>query len=45
MIWVIILIAVLLIAVWAVKTLNDFKRKEIRVSESLSGIEVVDIRP
>lgn len=40
MIWVIILIAVLLIAVWAVKTLNDFKRKEIRVSESLSGIEV-----
>ena len=36
-----ILIVVLVIAViWAVSTVNGFKRKEIKIQESLSGIEV-----
>ncbi len=36
----IILIIVVLIVIWCISTINDFKRKEIRVEEALSGIEV-----
>lgn len=34
------LIIVLLIAIWCIHTRNDFKKKEIRVQEGLSGVEV-----
>ena len=37
---IIILIVVLLIALWCVNTVNGFKKKEIRVQEGLSGVEV-----
>ena len=37
---IVILIAVLAIAFWCIRTVNDFKKKEIRVQEGLSGIEV-----
>ena len=37
---IIILAAALAIVYWCIKTVNDFKRKEIRVQEGLSGIEV-----
>ena len=37
---IVFLIAVLAIAFWCIKTVNDFKKKEIRVQEGLSGIEV-----
>ena len=37
---IIILAVVLIIAVWCVRTVNGFKKKEIRVQEGLSGIEV-----
>lgn len=37
---ILILIVVLIIAVWCISTVNGFKKKEIRVSESLSGVEV-----
>ena len=34
------LILLTLIAFWCIRTVNDFKKKEIRVQEGLSGIEV-----
>lgn len=37
---ILILILVLLIAFWCVSTVNGFKKKEIRVQEGLSGVEV-----
>ena len=37
---IVILIAVLAITFWCIRTVNDFKKKEIRVQEGLSGIEV-----
>ena len=36
----IILAAALAIVYWCIKTVNDFKKKEIRVQEGLSGVEV-----
>ena len=36
----IVVAVVLLIIIWAIATVNGFKRKEIKVQESLSGIEV-----
>ena len=37
---IILLIAVLLIVIWGISTVNGFKKKEIRVQEGLSGVEV-----
>ena len=37
---IILLIVLALAAIWCIKTSNDFKRKEIRVEEGLSGVEV-----
>lgn len=37
---IIVIILAVLIAIWCVSTVNDFKKKEIRVQEGLSGIEV-----
>ena len=37
---IVILVSVLAIVVWCIRTVNDFKRKEIRVQEGLSGVEV-----
>ena len=37
---IIILAVVLIIAVWCIRTVNDFRKKEIRVQEGLSGVEV-----
>lgn len=37
---IVILIVVLVIVFWCIKTVNGFKQKEIRVQEGLSGIEV-----
>ena len=37
---IVILIVVLAIVLWCIKTVNGFKKKEIRVQEGLSGIEV-----
>ena len=37
---IVILIVVLVIVFWCIKTVNGFKKKEIRVQEGLSGIEV-----
>ena len=37
---IIFLIVVLAIVYWCIKTVNDFKKKEIRVQEGLSGVEV-----
>lgn len=37
---IVILVIVLAIVYWCVKTVNGFKRKEIRVQEGLSGVEV-----
>jgi len=37
---IIILIVVLLVALWCISTVNGFKKKEIRVQEGLSGVEV-----
>jgi len=37
---IVFLIAVLAIAFWCIRTVNDFKKKEIRVQEGISGIEV-----
>lgn len=34
------LVAILLIAVWCITTTNEFKKKEIRVQEGLSGVEI-----
>lgn len=38
--FIVIGIVLVLIVIWAVSTTNGFKRKEIKVNESLSGIEV-----
>ncbi len=35
-----VLLAAVLIIVWLISTSNDFKKKEIRIGESLSGVEV-----
>ena len=37
---IVILVVVLVVAVWCISTVNDFKKKEIRVQEGLSGVEV-----
>lgn len=37
---IVILIVVLLIVFWCIRTVNGFKKKEIRVQEGLSGVEV-----
>ena len=37
---IISLIILALIAFWCIRTVNDFKKKEIRVQEGLSGVEV-----
>ena len=37
---IVILIVVLAIVYWCIKTVNDIKKKEIRVQEGLSGVEV-----
>ena len=37
---IVILVVVLAIVCWCIKTVNDFKKKEIRVQEALSGVEV-----
>ncbi|MDY6047522.1 MAG: LemA family protein [Anaerobutyricum sp.] len=37
---IVILVVVLAIICWCIKTVNDFKKKEIRVQEALSGVEV-----
>ncbi|MGN1015199.1 MAG: LemA family protein [Butyricicoccus sp.] len=37
---IIILIVVLVIVFWCIRTVNGFKKKEIRVQEGLSGVEV-----
>lgn len=37
---IVILIAVLIIVFWCIRTVNGFKKKEIRVEEGLSGVEV-----
>lgn len=37
---IVILIVLALIVVWCIKTVNGFKRKEIRVEEGRSGVEV-----
>ena len=37
---IVILVVVLAIICWCIKTVNDFKKKEIRVQEGLSGVEV-----
>ena len=40
MILIIILVVVLLIVIWCISKVNGFKKKEIRVQEGLSGVEV-----
>lgn len=37
---IVILIVLVLIAIWCISTVNGFKKKEIRVQEGLSGVEV-----
>ncbi len=37
---IVILIVLVLIALWCISTTNGFKKKEIRVQEGLSGVEV-----
>jgi len=37
---IMIIAIVVIAALWAVTTANGFKRKEIKIQESLSGIEV-----
>ncbi len=37
---IIVLIVLVLIALWCISTTNGFKKKEIRVQEGLSGVEV-----
>ena len=36
----VLVVIVLVVVVWAISTVNGFKRKELKVTESLSGIEV-----
>ena len=36
----ILLLVILIAVIWAITTVNDFKRKEIKIDEALSGIEV-----
>ena len=37
---IVILVVILVIAIWCINTVNGFKKKEIRVQEGLSGVEV-----
>ena len=37
---IVILVVIVAIVFWCIRTLNDFNKKEIRVQEGLSGIEV-----
>ena len=37
---IVILVVIVAIVFWCIRTVNDFKKKEIRVQEGLSGIEV-----
>ena len=37
---IVILIVVLIIVFWCIRTVNGFKKKEIRIEEGLSGVEV-----
>ena len=37
---IVVLIVVLAIVYWCIKTVNGFQKKEIRVQEGLSGVEV-----
>ena len=37
---IVILVVVLVIVIWCINTVNGFKKKEIRVQEGLSGVEV-----
>ena len=37
---IVILVVVLAVVFWYIRTVNDFKKKEIRVQEGLSGVEV-----
>ena len=37
---IVFLVVVLAIVYWCIRTVNDFKKKEIRVQEGISGIEV-----
>lgn len=38
--WIVILAAAVLVVFWCIRTTNGFKKKEIRVQEGLSGVEV-----
>ena len=40
MVPIIILVVVLIIVIWCISTVNGFKKKDIRVQEGLSGVEV-----
>lgn len=40
MLWIILAVIFSLATIWCVSTVNDFKKREIKVEESLSGIEV-----
>ena len=44
MIGILIIVIVALIVIWGIRTVNGFKRKEIRVEESASGIEVALVK-
>lgn len=37
---IVVLVVILAIILWCLRTVNDFKKKEIRIQEGLSGIEV-----
>lgn len=37
---IVILVVIVAIVFWCIRTVNDFKKKEIRVQEGLSGVEV-----
>ena len=37
---IVFLVVILVIVYWCIKTVNDFEKKEIRVQEGLSGVEV-----
>ncbi len=37
---ILLAVAVVIVILWCISTVNDFKRKEIRIEEGRSGIEV-----
>lgn len=39
--FIIIILLAAVIVIWVAATVNGFKKKEIRISETLSGVEVV----